>query len=832
MAQLELGESQWARLKSFAARGELILFTGAGFSLAGRTREGASLPTVAALRSRLWGLCFPSEPLDEQASLGELYDIALRRKSKDLPRELERSLSVDPATLPPFYERYFAFPWFRIYTLNMDDLAHACSVRFKLPRQLRAVSAVHDKSINDRQDRDPTALCVVHLNGALGLGGPESLTFSERQYAQRIANREPWYVRCVADLMARCVVFVGTELRESPFWQHMELRRREVGRGGREMRPTSLLVSPELGSARRELLEDLRIEWVPGTAEQFANDVLAQLGESAAEGLLTLTRGPQAGSASGVQLVSTLAGERPNLDTEYLLGAEPQWSDLISGRAIERSDDAALLTKARAILEGTEQGVLAVTGTEGAGKSTALMRLALRLSGEGIPVLWLDEDSTSSPAAVHERIRQLPRPAVLAIDDGDLWGRMLASLACDFFGETRFLFVFAARAMRMDSIAAYMSSARVPMVEHVVPNLTDDDIDRLIEALDRANRLGVLKGMSDGQRQRVFRSLAGRQLLVAMIEATSGQRFEDKVANEARELTEADGYVYALVCLTTQERHFLTKDEVMLAAADEQAAAQAALQSLTARHLVVAPPPTYRYRARHRVIAELAVESLAREGRLEDVFCGLAYALACKVEPALDRRDRVWRLLARTINHEKLVRILGVAPARKVYEEVESLLNFDYHYWLQRGSLEVESGDLREAENFLGQARSLAPEDYRVQTEYAYLLLSKACSNPSGRNAAGDVETAISLLDGVIAARGAVDPYPYHVYGSQGLSWSRRAPMTHANRRVFLDQVMGVVQRGLSKHPRRMELQQLHNDLRRETLLMVARDEPEVPQQR
>ena len=217
---LQLSQSQGARLKSFGARGELVLFTGAGFSLSARTRNGSPLPTVATLRKRLWDLCFPGEALDDASSVAELYEIALQRKRKDLVRELESSLRVEAATLPAFYERYFAFPWLRIYTLNMDDLANASALRFKLPRKLRSVSATRSGLGDDGNPPDPSSLDVVHLNGQLDVDNPESLTFSERQYAQRIANREPWYYRCVSDLMARCVVFVGTELRESPLAAH------------------------------------------------------------------------------------------------------------------------------------------------------------------------------------------------------------------------------------------------------------------------------------------------------------------------------------------------------------------------------------------------------------------------------------------------------------------------------------------------------------------------------------------------------------------------------------------------------------------------------------
>ena len=41
---------------------------------------------------------------------------------------------------------------------------------------------------------------------------------------------------------------------------------------------------------------------------------------------------------------------------------------------------------------------------------------------------------------------------------------------------------------------------------------------------------------------------------------------------------------------------------------------------------------------------------------------------------------------------------------REVYDSLQSLMDWDYHYWLQRGSFEVEIGDIEVAENFLEHA--------------------------------------------------------------------------------------------------------------------------------
>src|SRR5262249_54124377 len=159
-------------------------------------------------------------------------------------------------SLPEFYEVFLDFPWLRVYTLNVDDLAAAASVKFKLQRQIMMISATIDRGEQIPAGRsERPALEIVHLNGLIG-GTLETMTFSETQYAERIASREPWYSRCVADLTTRPVVFVGSELRESLLWEHLALRKQRT-QTRIDRRPASLLVTPELSPARQELLREL-----------------------------------------------------------------------------------------------------------------------------------------------------------------------------------------------------------------------------------------------------------------------------------------------------------------------------------------------------------------------------------------------------------------------------------------------------------------------------------------------------------------------------------------------------------------------------------------------
>ena len=59
-----------------------------------------------------------------------------------------------------------------------------------------------------------------------------------------------------------------------------------------------------------------------------------------------------------------------------------------------------------------------------------------------------------------------------------------------------------------------------------------------------------------------------------------------------------------------------------------------------------------------------------------------------------------------------------MSPAVSPAAHLEDVLRTEYHYWLQRGTFEVQFGDLSLATNFLGQAHSLNPNDPLVATEH------------------------------------------------------------------------------------------------------------------
>jgi len=255
------------RLRSQISRAEPILFIGAGFSLEATAADGQNIPGSNQLANEFSRVAFPDQKFDPTTHLGDAFYAAKARNPKELSQVIQRRLSVDGESLPDFYSQWFGIPWARCYSLNVDDLEIAVSRRFPIQR---GISSISGTSGIRQGDERPGRLEVIHLNGSVW-DSLSDLTFSPVDYGMRLATPDQWLIRCLTDLIARPIVFVGTELQESTLWQHLEYRKNKGDRGTRELRPGSVLVCPTLNPARQILLSELNIQWVPSTAREFAD---------------------------------------------------------------------------------------------------------------------------------------------------------------------------------------------------------------------------------------------------------------------------------------------------------------------------------------------------------------------------------------------------------------------------------------------------------------------------------------------------------------------------------------------------------------------------------
>jgi hypothetical protein len=725
---------------------------------------------------------------------------------------LQSQLTIDPDTVPERYARLISLPWVRIYTLNVDDLLFAVGRAYGLARPLLSLSALGTRDSLVGAGRGDK-LETVYLNGMLE-DAPDGLTFSGADYASKQVSQDPYYAQCAVDVLARPVLYIGTPLEEPALWYFMK-RRERTSTEGAELRRKSVLVSPSIDEARLALLEDqLNIEHLALTFEEFSERYLPLAEAVASEGHEVLCeRSVIQEERTEVPLAADLAAGCPDEATDYLIGQEPQWSDLRVGRAIKRGVDAELLEAVAAPLEAEDDPrprVILLSGTAGAGRSSTCMRLALELVAKGVDVGWVDKDVEISPLNIRRSMTDDAAPSILILDDADRYGGQAANMAAEISSSDGGpVVVLSVRSSRVDRLVDRLTYLRGEYREFVMPLMDDQDIDGLLDLLDSENRLGVLKGLPRDKQVLAFRVKAGRQLIVAMLEATSGRRFEERLIDEMSGLEPLARKIYAIAAAATAISFGLRRDEVVLAVGETRNEVLVAIDDLTRRHLLVLSPRD-ELRVRHRLIADVLVRDLARSGEIIDAVNGLTWAAATKIGPTSNRSSRDYRRVRSLMNHDRLNRLIGANHARNLYGRIEPLLHWDHHFWLQRGSLELEKGEPSLAENFLNQSYSLEPGDPLVRTEMGYLKLTLAAQAADGEQARELRDQGFDFLRGAMSARAGSDPHQYDIYVRLGLQWLRRGDVLATEREEVLHELARVIDEGRKLHPTDHRIRKLY----------------------
>ena len=779
--------SESTSVVSAILRGDAILLTGAGFSCSLRDRDGDHLPVGTQLAKSLWPIAFGSEEYDGTA-LAYVYEAAKNTSPTLLKEQLKRHFEVNRESIPDRYKTWFSLPWHRIYTLNIDDADEAIS-EMSAEVDLQVLSALNSMP----GDVDPQRLSVVHINGRLR--DFPGVTFSQWDFADRTAFPDAWYQEFSTDIATRPVVVVGSAIEEPPLWHFMQLRER---RGqAKEMRPRSWLVTPQLDLGHKRMLQDLNFAHLKQTEEEFFQQTIAPREKE-------LLKSERIAQNSGQDHLLSVAEEIRDAtpgSADYLMGSSPTWGDVTNGFAANFEFDEAL-DKA---IDGRSEGIISVTGSAGSGKSTSLMKAAARLSAKGNSVYWLGRESEGSIRDIRRAVRE-NKPDYLFIDDVDRFTGEAKTLLSGLQRDNEALVVVIASRSIRSYVLQYDSLLSIDFSLEQT-RLSDKDADALLEQLSRGKRLGALRSLTHKERIEILTRRHDRQLLVTLIEATSGVNFHDKVAQECRDLPEIEQTLYGIACTAVWADNKPLSTQNLLSAAGLSNPNEALfglrrlgdsglLKKVTNGHLV-----------RHRVVAESAINYFRNAGLIASWVTDLIILAAQHYEIGNARRSRLGRMLIRLISHNNMRDLVADNDAvSRIYGNTEVWLDRDFHFWLQRGSYELDYGDLAKAENFLRQAKALADGDVLVETAWAQLQFKRALSDPVTPQANTRAEEALEILYSIMRRPENESPHTFAVFLIYGLRWLKEANMGREDERQLREMLAHYGLMGSLQHARKREV--------------------------
>ena len=835
-------DKEHLRMALFSNR--VVLFLGAGFSCNATSISDKQIPSGSQLCQILWDFCEYDEEYEE-TDLQTIFEAALKSRKGLKPLYALLKDYLECRYFPEWYRLLSKQYWLRMYTTNIDNLVEKIYEHPILPFKLDT----YDANIDDFRERDQylERLQFIKLNGSISNDDPRKYTFSARQYAKRSTDFDIWYDHFARDYMTNVTVFIGTSLKEPLFWRHIELRERK--RGEPESRPRSYLICPTISSPRKDILNEYNIVPVESNAEEFFKWLEENIGDppsrenviETSSPLLKIIfqhrteqlRQPEISSLQrfyqNFELVKIEEPSHSYRRKAYLLGKEPDWQDLYHDLDAWRDINNTIIAEIEACVpKEDEVHVVALLGSAGSGKSTVLKRACLHFCAKGFACFFSTSEDLINYRDFAKALKIIDRRLLIFLDDTDFalrWLARIVDLCKDI--DKKPIFIVASRINRYERTAGQLLKT-VSVKEIFLPDLSDEDINRIIDRLSEEQLLGKLRGLSPKERFAEFKNRARKQILVAMREATEGRDFDEIIRNEYEEIDPHEAKIlYLCIALASSEHHKLSLQQILAASDDRSSAALSYLEkNLKGLIIQFSGHRDYIIETRHPSIATFIVDDIATRIHLMEAYQRLLPVFAHDISRKVGYGNKIYRLYRRLINHLAIYRRFAekIEFARSIYESVKHFVSEDCHFWLQYGSLELEYGELSDAANYLAQAESIDPTDDFVLTAKGHLRYRQAKEAESYQTAERFLEEAKEVITDQIWRRPEYSPHPFHIFGSQELAFAHKWIYENDQEEYknILKNALVVVEVGLKIHYRNNDLKRLEDDLKRELMMLAV----------
>jgi energy-coupling factor transporter ATP-binding protein EcfA2 len=833
---------------------QVVLFLGAGFSRDSYNQNGTNFPTAWELGNKLWEFLSYEGEYDD-TPLPQMYQRFLNAGIKRDEKRVLLDENLLSGEIPDAYNAIAIPYWFKIYTINVDDIIS--KVFRRQQKSLKELRYPADQYYERDQTLETTQ--IVYLHGKLPCD-PNEIIFSTQQYAKAQLSHQPLYAQFVFDYATLPTIFIGTELDEPLFERYIEARESKFG--FRELRPKSYLITPDISPVKADILkENQNVYHIPGTSSDFFSwleskkDVLPDRIEILREthpnllgiaeyadlyGLSKKTIRKFASAFKRVPKEFKIVKERSG----FLSGASPRWNDIVRELDIPRNTTSEIYNKIDSLLEAQRNEVpgktttITLSGYAGSGKSTILKRLGLMLSQSGRTVFLSYSDFIPSINELIDVLNNFEEKVVLLFDNSKNILSMLPNLITEFNNQLKSppIIVLSIRSNFYNRLEQYISPEISNRIDYKIPDLNDQEIKALIDKLDSNNLLGVLKGESSQERFKQFKYRAHRQILIAMKEATNGQSFNDIIKDEFSMIEPFEAKILTLcISLNTELGFTNSKQDLVGFSKVSHIEALNYLESVL-QGTIIWVGSGRKFMLRHKILADYIIRFCAELELLKEAYIRVLSVLA----PELKRNhgnNRKFNLFKALISHKILYRRFksDIEHAREVYDSITEFFSDDAHFWLQYGSLEIEGkgGDLNLAENYLNQAESLAPKSNYIKNAKCNLLYKQSSAATNLGEAIELKDKADQIAQKLLLGQGNNEPYIFHIYCAGRYNFIKKWVTDHEQKKQMLNDLRKTIKTATTLHPFNNRLKVASEAINRAYIQMGISNEdledPDIP---
>jgi cold shock CspA family protein len=543
--------------------GRVVLFIGAGANSDSHRPDGTSPPLGDQLRTALsthfLGGKHANEPLawvsELAISASNLFDV-----QDFIAKQFE-------ALVPAEYHLLFpTFRWRGIATTNYDRLIE--EVYLQTPKAIQIpIPFISNHDRVDEKLRSPEHVGLVKLHGCVTrTHDPDlPLILTTDQYVTHRRNRDRLFKIFQEWAVENTVVFVGHAVQDSDIRTILLELSKEL-----TSRPRYYIVKPNVTDVERDFWGEKRISVLSGTFEQF----LRALDSAIIPQMRVLARAidtdhPICRHFAVREPLSTSLRTALEQDLEYVheglqyeqgspdqfyKGFDFGWYPVLENLDVRRELTDSLIYEVILRPEAdrpTQTELYVIRAEAGAGKTIFLKRLAWETAvGGDVICLVLRPGAITSIDTLREIHRYTKKRLFVFVDDAADNVSLLLSIMRGARQEKLPITLITAERLNewniaCEDLAGYVSEY------YSLPYLNSSEIEVLVKLLQKHNSLGPnLRGKLLAEQIREFEERAGRQLLVALHEATLGKPFEETLMDEYLHIVpERAQRLYLTVCI-------------------------------------------------------------------------------------------------------------------------------------------------------------------------------------------------------------------------------------------------------------------------------------------
>lgn len=791
--------------------GELILFLGAGASYGCKTATGQPVPMAETLASQMAiaaGFPYEGEPLDQ------VYEAARGKLGARLDGLLQASFKH---VTPSFeYDRLAAYPWKRIYTLNIDDGLDKSLIRYSQQRVNKLSS--QDQVVERNQFFETVE--YIKLNGCIDRLH-DGIIFSPSEYANATASHLPWYSQCASDFVRSPILFIGTQLNEPLLKYHIERYQslNSVAPG------VSYLICPNATKIQIEGLKRYKIKYVEGTLNKFISWLDEKIPKPPQPIDVARANIPQLDAllssvdptsyANLFEHITVVKRERmPNSEStrssntirDFYKGFKPTWTDIVEGIPANLQVFEESVKRVQEI-DFSKKRLIPFLGPAGSGKTTLLMQLCWKFSSTpGWNVFFIDAEPVSLLSTLE------------AIENSSSAERVLVAIDnLEFYTEALLFTLSSTRLTKTLVIGAEREGIWNRRGKHVLSDLyhtptyvrdfSETDAKRILEQLQKYGSWTRLGKMTARARLRELLDRSRKQLLIALLEATLGRGFEQIIENEYAQITSPEERLFLVIIALVTDRRCDAPISLIDRALDKMSILRRATtfandlagivhqfqDTLTARHPVYA-----KYLLERVVDPTLAAKSIN----------GILQAFADYKAPVIQHVKKSQAALYKSlINHKFLFEVLKGNQTKIVqtYADLEKKFERDGLFWLQYG-LALRDFDLHA--DALEKMRIACSAYPMPHTQHALaqqlLLLAVEANDPAiAMGLADEAKQILEKLDDVIESD---DTYPI-ITLAEGFTHVLRKHRSEIEARLAAKKYASILERRAKQNPQHTRLQ-------------------------